>query len=304
MSCVVHFFFAVPVLLSHFVLKPQNLQKRYNCEWALVTGASSGIGRSIATKLAEQGFNLFLLAQDETTLSTVQRDLKSRFPSQAFRSHQIDFSSNEMTSQMAAITQLTAAHDIRIVCLIAGVLHMQAFELQSSEQILSDIKCNINGSVEMAHYFYSRIAASKRGGCLVFMSSSTAFCPSPFAATYAATKAFFEAFVSSLSIEARDHKIDVLSLSPGYVATDLFRYTPNNSLLRLLALIGQTPNTIADIALASIGNFTQIDCGLFAVLGRLANRVLGCDVLARVIAFLVKFVFADVTRSMKVNKTN
>ena len=65
-----------------FLYAPQNLKTIYNAEWALVTGASSGIGLAIATKLAEQGFNVIIAAIKNEMLKTSTDTLQQRFPHQ------------------------------------------------------------------------------------------------------------------------------------------------------------------------------------------------------------------------------
>eukprot|EP00300_Choanocystis_sp_HF-7_P014928 c18880_g1_i6.p1 GENE.c18880_g1_i6~~c18880_g1_i6.p1 ORF type:complete len:138 (-),score=27.24 c18880_g1_i6:43-456(-) len=135
----------------------------------------------------------------------------------------------------------------------------------------------------------------------MFMSSATAFSPSPYAAVYAGTKGFLEAFVNSLALEARPRKIDVLSLQAGLVHTNLIKRgrCDKYTLMRVLGFIGQTPDTVASIALASIGRLSSIDSGLFAVISRIVSKVAGPEVFRVLTWFLVERIFADLPREME-----
>lgn len=71
-------------LYCHF-RGPVDLKKKYNCDWALVTGAGSGIGKSLAETLAMQGLNVVLVSLPMKDLDETYDTLKSQFPKQEFR---------------------------------------------------------------------------------------------------------------------------------------------------------------------------------------------------------------------------
>ena len=68
---------------AHTILQ-NNLKKRYDAEWALVTGASSGIGRAIVEKLASQGVNVVMAALDDELLATSHKELSKQYPDLKF----------------------------------------------------------------------------------------------------------------------------------------------------------------------------------------------------------------------------
>ncbi len=72
--------FLVPFLVLAFLWKPQNLKTKYKCEWALVTGSSSGIGRALTEKLCGQGLNVVMVALDDKLLDDAHKEIAAKFP--------------------------------------------------------------------------------------------------------------------------------------------------------------------------------------------------------------------------------
>ena len=72
--------FLLPFLVLAFVWKPQNLKEKYKCEWALVTGSSSGIGKVLTEKLCEQGLNVVMVALDDKLLDDSHKEIAAKFP--------------------------------------------------------------------------------------------------------------------------------------------------------------------------------------------------------------------------------
>lgn len=62
--------------------RPQNLKKKYNAQWALVTGGSSGIGKALSLRLARDGLNLVIVAIGDALLDDTVAELKAEFPNQ------------------------------------------------------------------------------------------------------------------------------------------------------------------------------------------------------------------------------
>lgn len=72
--------FLVPFLVLAFLWTPQNLKDKYKCEWALVTGSSSGIGKVLTEKLCEQGLNVVMVALDDKLLEESHKEIVAKFP--------------------------------------------------------------------------------------------------------------------------------------------------------------------------------------------------------------------------------
>ncbi len=186
-------------------------RERYG-PWAIVTGASDGIGREIAWCLAESGLNVVLVARRE--------DLLSGFADELNRAHGV------RTMVVAADLGKEAAIDALLsgtIALEAGLLVAAAgfgtsgpFIDAPLEIELSMIDVNCRAVAALSHAFGRRFAARKRGG-IVLMSSLVAFQGVPRAANYAATKAFIQTFAEGLRAELRPFGVDVLASAPGPV---------------------------------------------------------------------------------------
>lgn len=95
-----------------------DLKKRYNAEWALVTGGGSGIGKAIAFKLAKQGLNVVIVSLDDDILKETMKQLQETFPKQTFKSVGCTFSPG--VDYLKKIQDVTKDIDIPIIFNNAG----------------------------------------------------------------------------------------------------------------------------------------------------------------------------------------
>ncbi len=86
----------------------------------------------------------------------------------------------------------------------------------------ANVECNATASFAIAHHFLHRMVTNKQKGCIVFTSSVAGFIPTPFAASYAATKAFVSQLACSLHIEVQSKGIDVCAVHPSPVASNFY----------------------------------------------------------------------------------
>ena len=197
-----------------------NLKKRYNAKWALVTGSGSGIGKAIAFKLASQGLNVVLVSLDDDHLKNTMKQLKAKYPDLEFRSVGCVF--NPGVKYIEEIEKATK--DITIQCIFnnAGFIVTGFVDQAPLPKILSNIECNATASFAIAHHFLQKLVTNKQKGCIVFTSSVAGFIPTPFAASYAATKAFVSQLACSLHIEVQSLGIDVCAVHPSPVASNFY----------------------------------------------------------------------------------
>lgn len=190
----------------NFNLKPQR-------PWALVTGASEGIGRAIATRLSDAGYNLAICARRAPLLRELAEELTRRSACEV-RVIEVDLASYDGP---ARLDQETRDLEFSCVVLAAGFGTSGPFLDGDLSTELSMIDVNCRAIVEMTHHFAKRMRDASTGGSIVLFSSLVGFQGVPRAANYAATKGFVQVFAEGLRHELKDHNINVLAVAPGPV---------------------------------------------------------------------------------------
>ena len=198
-----------------------NLKTRYNnATWALVTGSGSGIGKALAFKLASQGLNVVLVSLDDEHLKNTVAQLRKEYPKLEFRAVGCVF--NPGSNYLEQIDKAT--RDITIQCIFnnAGFIVTGFVDQTPLPKLLSNVECNATASFAIAHHFLQILVSKQLRGCIVFTSSVAGFIPTPFAASYAATKAFVSQLACSLHIEVKSLGIDVCAVHPSPVASNFY----------------------------------------------------------------------------------
>lgn len=210
------------------LLPIRNLGRKYGTKWALVTGASSGIGKCIVEMLAseEHGhLNVVLVALNDHRLDQFHRELEARYPQQRFVKCALDLTRPDSVD---VIVKAVHGLDIGIVVNNAGFMRFGEFDAVSIEEHVAHIECNTMSHVRIAHHFYSKWkqsaededtsgidgTARQKRRALVFTCSSQAHFLAPYTTIYGATKSFLITFANSLAIEASAHGVDVLAVCP------------------------------------------------------------------------------------------
>jgi uncharacterized protein len=189
----------------------KRLKNKYG-EWAIVTGASSGIGLELATQLASAGFNLVINSRNFEKLSVVEQDLLSKYPVQII----IVAADVSDTAGIDKIIQATQGLNVGLLINSAGYGTSGIFPDSSLQSEINMLRVNCEAVLSLTHYFCQRFIQQKRGG-IIFLSSLVAFQGVPYAANYAATKAYVQTFAEAMAIELKPLGIDVLAAAPGPV---------------------------------------------------------------------------------------
>jgi short-subunit dehydrogenase len=195
--------------------------------WALVAGASEGIGAAFATALAEAGFSLVLIARRRAPLDTLADELRGRF-GHAVESVALDLAAADLEGQLLAIAR---DKDIGLVVYNAALSIVAPFLETSLADKQRTLDINARGPLIAAHVFGERMAA-RGGGGIILLSSLTAFWGSAWVATYGATKAFNLSLGEALAHEFGERGIDVLvscagaTRTPGFVQALTGRKAP------------------------------------------------------------------------------
>jgi short-subunit dehydrogenase len=193
---------------SYTTIDPQ----RYG-PWALVTGATSGIGREFARQLAANGLNLVLAARRLPALDEVGQELSAQYGS-AYRAVRVDLSEPGAAD---AIAESTVDLDIGLVVSNAGDVVVGDFLGSGHEELVRELRLNTEAHLSLAHRFGQRIALRGRGGIL-FVSSLAGLQPVPYIANYAASKSYVLTLGAAVQRELAPRGVTVTVLLPG--ATD------------------------------------------------------------------------------------
>ncbi|MEM6265702.1 MAG: SDR family NAD(P)-dependent oxidoreductase [Bacteroidota bacterium] len=228
--------------------KVSNRLKDSYGDWALVTGATSGIGKELATKLGEAGFNLVITGRREAMLQALSTELFDRF-----RVETIPIAGD--LSDESAVTKLlqgTSHLPIGIAILNAGFGTSGKFINANVTEELNLVDLNCKSVLRMAHHFANKMKAQPQKGAIVLLSSMVAFQGVPNAANYAASKAYVQTLGEALALELKPEGIDVLCAAPGPVKSG-FAARANMKMDMTLS-----PEDVGVPILNAIGNKTTI----------------------------------------------
>lgn len=228
------------------------LLHRYG-NYALITGASSGMGMEIAKNLADAGFNLILHGRDEERLQALKDQIKFI--------HQVDVHSvSADLSQKEGINELLNSCDripVSMLVLSAGYGTSGAFLSNNLNAEFDMLEVNIKSVTALCHY-YGRVFMDKQKGAIILFSSLVAFQGTPYAAIYAASKAYIQSFGEAFAEEVKDYNIDVLLAAPGPVRSG---FEERAGMKMNLAM---SPKTAAIAILNSLGKRKQSTPGFLS----------------------------------------
>jgi short-subunit dehydrogenase len=178
--------------------------------WAVVTGASSGIGRAMAVLLADKGLNLVLVARTRGVLEELAADLMAR------HGIEVRVLSVDLTLETAVerVQEATRDLDVGLLVAAAGFGTSGSFLESSADREIEMLSVNCRAVLLASLHFGRRFARRGRGG-MILMSSIVGFQGMPHAAHYAATKAYVQALAEALHIELAPLGVDVLAAAPG-----------------------------------------------------------------------------------------
>jgi uncharacterized protein len=186
--------------------------------FAVVTGASSGIGFELAKVLAEEGYDLLITAEDEE-LDAAQRELNQLTGS--VECTREDLSSEQEVQRLYERIKATA-RPVDVLCLNAGIGHGGDFARENElPKVLRLIDLNVRSTVHLCKLVVEDMVARDEGRIL-FTSSIASTMPGSFQAVYNASKSFVQSFALALRNELKDTDVTVTSLMPGPTDTEFF----------------------------------------------------------------------------------
>lgn len=224
-------------------------RERYG-PWAVVTGASDGIGRELARALAAAGLDLVLVARRRPRLEELAAELGQRH----------DVATRVLAADLGPVegarTVMAETEDLDVGLLVASAGFGSSGNLVESrlEDELAMVDVNCRALLALSHGFGRRLARRGRGG-IVLLSSILAFQGVPRAANYAATKAYVQSLAEGLHAELAPLGVDVLASAPGPTHSGF----ADRASMRLG--LAQSSSSVARATLGALGRRTTVRPG-------------------------------------------
>jgi short-subunit dehydrogenase len=225
-------------------------QSKYG-PWAMVTGASSGMGAAFARQLAERQLNLVLVARRTDRLNALAEQLQTKYAIQT-RVVAADLSRDDF---LPAIARATEGLDVHLLVNNAGAGVAGKFLNNDLDAEMRSLNLNCRAPLALTHHFGRTMQRRGRGG-VIFLASTVAFAGMPGWSNYAATKAQNLLFAEGLAAELRRDGVDVLALCPGFTRTELLPLTGFGRLM------SKKPDAAVRVALKEIGRKRRVTVGL------------------------------------------
>ncbi len=231
--------------------------------FALVTGASGGIGACFARALAARGMNLALAARSRSKLEGIKAEIQAKF------SLRVEVIEQDLSAPGAAERLHSELKDrgifVDLLVNNAGFgAHGEFWKLPIDRQA-EMLRLNIVTLTELTHLLLPAMITKHQGG-IINVSSTASFQPIPYSSVYAATKAYVTSFSMGLAEEVCSYGVKVLALCPGGTATNFFEAGQFDKIKFPGGL--QSPEAVVEAALRAL------DRGRSLVVTRFVNRMM------------------------------
>lgn len=233
-------------------------------EWAVVTGASGGIGAAFVERLAKDGLNVVLAARSTAAMERLAVGIRSRHGVQA----EVVGCDLATTAGRSALLAATAEREVGVLINNAGFGTVGDFVTTDPERMAREISLNC-AAVALLSRAYAPAMAERRRGAIVNVSSTTAYQPIPSMAVYAATKAFVLSMTQAMWHELRPYGVAVLALCPGATETEFFAAAGDDGVLS----IRRQPEHVVDTCFEALrkGKPAVIDGPMYRALAMAAK---------------------------------
>ncbi|KAG5176198.1 putative 3-ketoacyl-CoA reductase [Tribonema minus] len=231
-------------LYSTFLRPAKNL-KKYG-EWAVVTGATDGIGKAMSFELAKKGLNVLLISRTESKLVDVEKELAAKCPKVKVANLAIDYSNFDKAAQ-EAVSKALSDKQIGILVNNVGISypHPKFFNELTDAEMEGLVTLNVTSTVAMTRLALPAMLERRRGA-IVNMASAAAVAPTALLSGYSGAKGFVLKLSESLNVELAPKGVHVQCQVPLLVATKL-------SKVRRASWDKPSPASYARAAVACIG---------------------------------------------------
>ncbi len=227
--------------------------------WALVAGASEGLGEAYANELAKRGLDIILVARTKARLQSVHARLSDQYDVQ-IKYLVLDLS--DIDHMMYRITGLQL--DIGLIVYNAAYAPLGKFINQKSEDLQLMVRTNVLAPLMLTHLLTQGLMQRQRSGGLILMSSMAGNQGTPLLSTYAATKAFNTILAEGLCEELRGKNIDIIASIAGAISTPGFQNLGKDG----EAFGTLSPEEVVSKTLAQLGRRSSVVPGVFNKVGK------------------------------------
>lgn len=217
-------------------------------KWAIVTGASKGIGREYSRLLAAQRVNILLIARSENLLNELSKELIENHGVKCFV-FAIDMTEADFMNKLDGFLTDKNLY-IDIVINNAGFGVYDEFVESDLSRTLDMMNLNMNAQVEMTYYFLKKMK-EKNEGMIQLVASIASYFPTPLYSVYGATKSFLRHFGISVNYELRNTNIHMSVLNPGVTDTDFFQ-AAKQKLSLSQKVTKMSPRSVAEYGLGQL----------------------------------------------------
>jgi len=259
------------------------MKSKWHGKWALVTGASAGIGKALAAELAAGGTNLVLTARRRERLQELATQLSSEHKINA----EIFEADLAKTSAPEEIFLFTKEKGIAVELLVNNAGFGQYGELSSVEpqRLLGMVQVNCGAVLHLTRLYLPDMIA-RRSGDVLIVASTVAFQAVPYISTYAATKAFDLFLAEGLAEEMKPHGIHVCALCPGTTESEFHDAAGHPAHARRRS---ETAEKVARTGLhALVSGKSYVISGLANYLGAHSQRLVTRRTVTRIAATMMR----------------
>lgn len=219
--------------------------------YALITGASKGLGKAIAITLAKRGYHLLLIARNEQELSKLEVELTNTY-SIKVSYLAIDLSENDGPNKVLDWVNRNA-FSVSVLVNNAGYGVWGNFKDLSLSEQLNMMQLNMQAVIAITHLILPNLVKQKHA-YILNISSTAAYQAVPTFSLYAATKAFVLSFTRAIRFELKKSPVSVTCFSPGPIDTDFARRAGLNALSKMAQKFNMKPDEVASIAIKAMFN--------------------------------------------------
>jgi len=256
---------------------------QYADRWALVTGASAGLGDSFARALAARGMKLVLTARREERLRQLADDIEREYGTETVV---VPGDLGESVTAERVWSEATRARHIHLLINNAGFGAHGRFDEIPLERQAEMVRVNVLALLDLMHRALPPMRIRGEGG-IINVASIAAFQPVPSHATYAATKAFVQSLSEAVWVESRGAGVRVLALHPGRTPTEFQEVAGSGSLAGSPGVL--PPEEVVRQGLRALEQGrSHVVPGLTNAAGSVANRLLPRSMMARLTGWLAQ----------------